>query len=162
MAPRHQLARAFKVVQDTSLTTVAFTSTTVPAQIDSALDITLSARLDDMVECGLSAYWVGSTSTNIAGLIDILSVTSGRYHWTGTTSLGTRGVPGWASGDTTSGSMVGTPITGSVIRAVTADDLASGIITLRPVGWISAAGTRSLHTAGMQFWAKNLGPVDPN
>lgn len=157
--PRSQRSRAFRSVTDTSLTTATFTTTT-PTQIDASLDLTIEAQVGDIIECGLAGFWDGAAQT-YSGAIDIYSVNSGIYHWTGTTSAASTGNPGWMSGRSSTGSLVGTPIAGSIMRAAVSGDLSSGQLTVRPLAYLTSAGSRTINSAGLHFWVKNLGPSDP-
>jgi hypothetical protein len=160
--PRYQLSRAYKRVFDSSPATSTFTSTT-PAQIDAALDLAIAAQVGDGIEVAVGCIWAAAAVT-YHGCIDVLSQTPTTYFSSGTATPLTYGIPQWASSSSTTGSAAAGAAGGPFIYTVVSNDLsAAGLISLRPMAFLSAAGSRSLTAAaGFFFSAKNIGPVDPN
>lgn len=161
--PRFRLARAFRYKTLASATTTTFTTTT-PVQIDATLDLVLEAQVGDVIECGISAYWPPSTVAYY-GTLDVQAVQSGIYWSSETTTADAGGVPAWQSSSTPTGSSVSSSARGSVMRQIVASDIdANGRVTMRPMGFLSAAGSRALTVSTatrFHFWVKNLGPPDP-
>jgi hypothetical protein len=162
--PRYLRSRDHKFVRRTSVTTATFTTTTA-AQIDTTLDITLAARSGDTIECGVSAFWAGSANSEY-GALDVATIVSSsivNYFSNGTGTHAQYGVVAWMSNHTVVTNEP--PAGGSFMYDVQSGDLSGGLVTLRLVGYLSAAGSRALTVSAalpLQFWAKNLGPQDPN
>lgn len=160
MGSRYALARAFKKAQRTA-GHVTFSSTT-PTALDTALDLTLAASVGDEIEVGVNGAWGGSGTTNY-GALDVASLVAGSaVNWWGTGIGGANyGIVGWLSLNANQDRIFG----GSKLRTIVAGDIASGYVTLRLFGWVTTAGSKQVFAdtaLPFQFWAKNLGPVDPN
>lgn len=155
--PRYQLSQAFKMTQHAG-SNVAITSTSFVA-VNTALDIPLAAQVGDVIEASVSL-----TTQNQASILnlDAATVISGSVvnRFNPTSNFGN---PGWC--------VRGNdyfPATGSTWYTLVAGDIANGLVTVRLLARIEAAGSRTIlgqAVAGeppIRFFAQNLGPVDPN
>jgi hypothetical protein len=162
--PRYQLSRAHRQVRraagsNMATTNVGTTWTDLGAATNgpgaTALDIDLEAQDGDVIEYGFSGL---ASSEAVAAKLDVQLVDSGNYISSLTTVPTTNGVTGWYCPASAL-----TPITGSLMYTVTALDIASGKVKLRPM--YLTTGVRTLFTNGtdgaLVLTAKNLGPADP-
>lgn len=160
--PRHALSRNFKKVRYTGgdITLNVASVTDVHA---SALDMTLNARVGDVIEYGLSARL--SAVAQFVGF-DVYSIVSAaRVNPFGpgiSAALATTGgVAGWFAVN----DALARAVSGSVLYAVQSGDLSSGAITMRlAYGKVNTTARTLFANASvpLDIWAKNLGPVDPN
>lgn len=162
--PRFQRARDFKRTQRTAGSVVI--GTTI-LNVDTATDITLTAQVGDYIECslgGLVSLVTGSdASFSVATIVggSVVNYISGQVLAVGA------GVPNWycPNRDTAQG-VAGWNLSGAASPyAIVAGDLSGGTVTLRVRAIGGGGGAISLWaTTGVpfNFWAKNLGPMDPN
>lgn len=155
----YQASRAFKFARITS-GDFTFTSTTF-VDLSSAVDLTLAAQVSDVIEVGMAFTTMNSGGSNLNAFDVQTRVSSAGVNYI---SGGlTDGVAGWRAQNPTAANLMA--ITGSYFYTVTAGDLSGGTITLRPRGRVNA-GTATVSADGTQrafFWfARNLGPMDPN
>lgn len=158
--PRFQRARAFKFATRTA-GNVSVASVSMAA-VDTALDIALEAQAGDVIEYGVNALW---SNQAFDGLLDVRTMVAGSP----VNSLGSGGsdLTGYVSGWYALGSNFAS-VSGSMFYAVTAGDIASGLVNLRLFARLGSAGTRTLFAGAfptnnpLQVFARNLGPVDPN
>ena len=147
--PRFQRARDFKFVTKSD-GDFSVTSTT-PASITGLGDIVLTAQVGDVIEVSANGFW---STQNVQGTLRVVSIVGGSpvSVWPGTA--------GWI------GLPLGTYVSfgGSTMREVSGGDISSGTVTLRLQAWVSS-GSRTLRAVSgeeLHFWARNLGPKDPN
>lgn len=161
--PRYQAARAFKFFTRTAgnLTLNSTAWADMPT-IGSTWDAVLAAQVGDTIECGVSAVWGGE---NVFASLDVCSVVSAAYvsAWGGSAISGSAGsgVGAWqhAQGGINDGSG------GAIMRALIAGDISAGTVTLRLRYRTSTAANKTLFANAdnsFHFYAKNLGPADPN
>lgn len=157
--PRFQRARDFKYTEQTTgnivLNSVSW------ANVNTALDITLTAQAGDCIEYGVS---FGYTSENVQVFLDVATVVSGSVANTfskqGPESASSEGITSWR-GLGGINSFHG----GSVMYVLQAGDISAGTVLLRLRYRTSPASNKSMYGADdyrLQLWAKNLGPKDPN
>lgn len=123
-------------------------------------DISLPAAVGDVIEWSFNGLW-GSEAVFTG--IDIYTLVAGaRVNPFGpgvSVSLASgQGVAGWRSPN----SGVTPPLIGSAIYALQNGDIVDGVVTLRPYYAQVSATNKTLASdpnAGLQMWAKNLGPV---
>jgi hypothetical protein len=160
--PRFQRARDFKFFTRTAgdLTINSTTWANLPT-IGTTWDITLTAQVGDTVEVGFSALL---SPEAVVAVFDAVTVVSGSL----VNSVASQTTPndsyeGVAAWFATSSVAVGAG--GVVMYTLLAGDVSAGTVTLRPRYRTSTATNRTLNAATnqpLQFWAKNLGPMDPN
>lgn len=153
--PRTQRSRAFKHVRRTSGNLIL--NNTAWTNLDTALDLVLSAQIGDVIEAAFSARW----ENEAFGVgIDVHSWVSGAA------------VTAWSSGVAPTGTGLGVRawyglggvaygVGGSVMNTLVAGDISAGTVTLRLRFRNAAAGNRTLYASAdepLQFSAKNLGP----
>ena len=157
--PRFQLARSFKFLQYTA-GDIAMNSTSWANLIGTTNDLVLAAQVDDVVEVGLSSQSQNEGST---GRIDVASIVSAApvNYWGGGAEPSTGyGVSSWTLVSAQFGNQGG-----SVMKKIVAGDLSAGTVTLRLRYRTDISSLKTLYAAAtrpLQFWAKNLGPVDPS
>jgi hypothetical protein len=156
--PRFRRARAHKFVTKTG-GNYSTTSTTY-VSVDTAADLTLDAQAGDVIECGLSAIATDASAT-VALSVDAATIVSNAIvnYVSGAGSTG-GGVMAWSIrlGDFHTAA-------GSAMYQLVSGDIASNLVTVRLIYKASSATGRGLQanaTNPLHFWAKNLGPVDPN
>lgn len=161
--PRFMRARSFKYATRSSGDVVITTSTW--ANIDTGLDLTLNVQVGDVIEVGLSGRWLYNSSNAFAALDAATLVAGAPVNYvagSAETNVG-EGAMAWFGEN--AGGTISSPVGGSVMYAVQAGDIASGKVTLRLRGRLLTGTTRTLlanTTEKLHWWAKNLGPVDPN
>lgn len=163
--PRFQRARDFK---RTVRTAGNVTFGTTIFNVDTAMDITLTAQVGDAIECSVSGSW-NTLATGSDANLSVATVVSGSVvnYITGLTLVVGSGVPGWyAPNRNTTAGVSSIPLTGSAPPyVVVAGDLSGGAVTLRLRGIGGGTGSHVLNAVTATpfwFWAKNLGPMDPN
>jgi hypothetical protein len=124
--------------------------------LDTGLDLTLTAASGDTVEVGISSYWQG---TNTTAYLDVATVVSGSpvtYFSNGTGTPASEGVACWRS----PGNTVGT-VAGSVMLTLGSGDVSGGEVVLRirirDTDSVNSKRLRADSDQPLQFWAKNLG-----
>ncbi len=128
--------------------------------VDTALDIVLTAKTGDWVECGLSGLW---GSENFTYTLDVVSVVSGSpvNSWAedGAPNNSHQGIEAWTSYPGSGTLLV--PFGGSIIKKLVSGDISSGTVTLRLRynNGGSASNKTLFGTAGDKFifWARNHG-----
>lgn len=161
--PRHQRARDFKVFTRTAgdITLSANLVWTDLPTIGTTWDITLQANTGDVLLAGISGV---VDTASVVTFFDVQTIVSG----TATNSFGSqttvinanRGVMAWYCAIN-----VLNNLGGSAMYTVVAGDIVSGGVTCRLRNENASATTRNLHATvdyPLQFWIRNLGPVDPN
>jgi hypothetical protein len=125
--------------------------------VDTALDLTLTAATNDIIEVGISGR--GDFTSNSRFIFqDIVTLVSGSAvnYLSGAGSTG-EGVQGWAVENVNSWRSFG----GSILYKIVSGDLASGNVTLRYVARLNTTGsTRKISASTsnpLHFFAKNLG-----
>lgn len=160
--PRYRVARTFKFFTRTAgnLTLNSTAWADLPT-IASTWDLTLAAQVGDVIEAGISAVW---GAEGVYGSIDVCTVVGGAYisAFGGSATSGSSGsgVGAW-NGVTTVNDGAG----GGVLRTLTAADISAGTVTLRLRYRTNTATNKTLFASAdnsFQFYAKNLGPADPN
>lgn len=161
--PRFQRSRDFKqfirTAGDLTLNSNA-TWANLPT-IGTTWDIVLAAQSGDTVECGFSGVIDSAAVTQFFDVATIVSAAA-------VNSIGSQvavsnsnqGVMAWYCAIS-----VLVAFGGSVMYPLVVGDISSSTVTLRLRYKGDAATNRNLHaTAGypLHFWAKNLGPADPN
>lgn len=157
--PRHQRSRDFKFfTRGAGNLTLNSTAWVVLPTIGTTFDITLVAQTGDVVECGVNGVW---GAENVQGNLDAVSIVSAAVvsYWggDGTSASGTGAWSGYNS--------INAPIGGSVMRTLISGDVTAGSVTVRLLYRTSTAANKTLFANtgnSFQFWAKNLGPQDPN
>lgn len=154
--PRYRAARAHKFFTRTAgnLTLNSTALADLPT-IGTTWDITLAAQVGDVVRVELSGLW---GSEVVEAYLDVYSIVSAAA------------VSSWSGAATSGGGWYGAagsnpPVAGTYRRAVTAGDLSSGSITLRPRYRTVTAANKTLFAVGdhpLHFAVDNLGPADPN
>ena len=153
--PRYQAARAFKFFTRSagSLTLNSTTYADLPT-IGTTWDTVLAAQAGDVIETSLTGLW---GSEVVEGYLDLASIVSAAVvsYWGGAT---TGGAYYGAAGSNM-------PIAGSYRRVLTAADISSGTVTLRPRYKTVTAANKTLFANAdhpLQFYVGNHGPADPN
>lgn len=161
--PRFRLARAFKKVRYTG-GDITLNVASVTDLHASAFDLTLDARVGDVIEYAISAR-ISAVAQAVA--FDVYTiVAAARVNPFGaglSASLAAGlGVPGWYVTNT---SLI-LPITGPVTYTIQSGDLdADGRVTMRPAYSKTSVTARTLFAnanSPADVVAKNLGPVEPN
>ncbi len=165
--PRHQRSRDFKfftrTVGNLSLVPAGNIWADLPT-IGATWDAALTAAIGDVIEVGLSA-----TSDHIAGtntFFDVFSMISGAVvnsFASGVAAINTStGISSWWH----SNAIAGQKSAGSVMYTLQAGDISGGIVIARlryrNDGTTAARNLYGTAAMPLQFWAKNLGPADPN
>lgn len=152
--PRFRTARAHK-----HLTRSAgdITATTTWTDV-TGMEIVLAAQVGDTIEVGCNGIWASDGAGQ--GRLDVVSIVSSAPvgYWNG--SGAAAGVQAWLA---TTASVI-FPFGGSIMKDIVSGDLSAGLVTLRLRSSVSSS-TRSLFASGsnvLHFYAKNLGPADPN
>lgn len=158
--PRFQRSRDFKFFNRTAgnLTLNSTTWANLPT-IGTTWDITLAAETGDTVQVGLSALW-GSEA--VFGFLDVSTIVSAVAvnALSGAGGVGGEGMAGWRGAASTA-----FPIGASPMYTLLVGDISSGTVTLRLRYRTFTAAAKTLYAATddpLHFWAKNLGPMDPN
>lgn len=158
--PRFQRSRDFKhFTRNSGDLTLNSTAWADLPTIGTTWDAVLAAQVGDIIECGVSGFW---NSQNVVGHLDVATIVSAapvNYFATAGGASG-YGVPSWA-GVANNQSNAG----GSFMRALVAGDISAGMVTLRLRYRTSSAVNKTLYAQTdlpLHFWAKNLGPPDPN
>lgn len=126
------------------------TSSTSFVDIDTALDIVLTAAAGDWLEIGVNGLW---SNQGVFGRMEAFTWVSAAP--VNGVSGASNGVPGWlgvANGFT----VVGAPI----LYTVQAGDVSSGTVTLRFRYKVDSASSKTLHAesaAPFRTWGRNLG-----
>lgn len=162
--PRFQLSRGHKIVRRSS-GNITINGTTW-ANLDTGLDITLAAQIGDDIQVGINGRWEnGGTGTN--ALLDVATLVSGSVvnYFGGAVETNTgEGIPGWSSGEQ-GGVNYNTDIGAPRHRTLVSGDISSNTVTLRLRCKTAAAQNRVLRADSglpLEFWARNIGPADPN
>lgn len=161
--PRHRLARAHKFVTRTSgdLTLNSTSWADLPG-VGTSLDIVLAAQVGDTIEVGVSMALGGNTVYSFMNVATIVAAAVVNYVIAVPSSSSGAGVKAWQqTGNVASDAGLG----GSVMYTLVAGDISAGTVTLRPRYRTGTAANKTLNgTAAdpFHFWAKNLGPQDPN
>ena len=156
--PRYHAARAFKFIQRTSADFTANSTSWV--NLDTGLDLTLAAQVGDVIECGVSFQAENEASTFRLDVGTLVAAAIVNYFGGAVDPGSNYGVSGWTAAGGTAQS-----VCGSVMKALVSGDLSSGTVTLRLRYRTDSAANKTVHAVTarpFQFWAKNLGPVDPN
>jgi hypothetical protein len=129
--------------------------------IGTTWDITLAAQVGDVIEAGLSGVIDSAVTISYFDVVTIVAGVATNSFGSGTTPANAnKGVMGWYCATT-----VLNNLTGSVLYTLASGDLSAGLVTVRLRSQNSNATTRNLHGTvdfPLAFWAKNLGPMDPN
>lgn len=162
--PRFQRARDFKKAVRTAGNV---TFGTAAFNVDTAMDLTLTAQVGDCIECSVSGLWNITTGSDAS--LTVVTIVAGSIvnYITGIVLAVGSGVPGWYGPNrNTAAGVSGSALTGSAAPyVVVAGDISSGAVTLRLRGLGGGTGSHVLNataTTPFWFWAKNLGPADPN
>ena len=156
--PRFQRARQFKFVRYQGIDVGVAQTTWVGLGTG---DLELAAQVGDVLEVGAS-YRVSNAAVEM--YFDLHTyVSSARVNSVGSGAAAADtqlGIPGLIA---TSGVTGG--IGGGALYTVVAGDISNGLVLLRPV--FRGASTTSRQILGaspnfIHYWAKNLGPADPN
>ena len=158
--PRYRAARAHKVfTRSTGDLTLNSTTWADLPTIGTTWDAVLAAQTGDVIECGVSAFWNAEAVVGHLDVATIVSAAAVNYFATAGGASG-YGVPNWA-GIANAQSNAGGPYLYTLVAA----DISSGTVTLRLRYRTSAASNKTLYAQSilpLQFYAKNLGPADPN
>ena len=157
--PRFRRARAHKVGRRTT-GNVSITSSTW-TNLDNGLDIALEAQVGDLIEVGINGLWGAEAVTGYLDVVTVVATVPVNQVSSGAAETGTsEGAVGWTG---VSGSV--SPVSGSLMYSIVNGDLASLVVTLRIRVRGSSASAKTVYAntnEPFQFWAKNLGPADPN
>lgn len=158
--PRFQRARAHRFERYTA-GTITLNSTSW-ANMPGFGTLTLEGQVGDVIEVGLNCNVANEA---VAALLDVVSSVSGAP----TNSVGTGGaaltsttgdgIRGWVSAASVT-TTVGPP----AFYTLQSGDISSGQVTLRLRYRTSSAANKAIYSAsdaGIFFYAKNLGPADP-
>lgn len=158
--PRFQRARDFKFITRTSGNMTL--NSTSWANVDNGLDIVLVAQAGDVIEVG-GGWLIENQNPDL--FTDVATIVSGipvNYFGTqGAESATSQGIHGWYG----LGGGVYMSVGGGDMKELVSGDISSGTVTLRlRYRTLSAANRVVRATADNPFrwWAKNLGPKDPN
>lgn len=129
-------------------------SSSTYVDVDTGLDIVLTAKTGDFVEVGVSGMW---NSENSFGTLDVASVVGAGdiNSWADDGAASGNGVLAWLGNP-----LVLTPIGGSVMRKLVSGDISSGTVRLRLRGASSSGTAKTLNgntTNHFVFWARNHG-----
>jgi hypothetical protein len=131
-------------------------SLTTWVDVDTDLDITLAAAVDDVIEVGVNGFW---NTEGVNAQLDAVTVVSGSPVTSFSSGTGTPagdGCGGWFAV-----SSVAVPVGGPVMLKLVSGDISGGQVTLRLRAKTTALFTRTLFASAtnpLQFSAKNLGP----
>jgi hypothetical protein len=156
--PRYQAARAFKFSQRTAGSLTA--NSTSWANLDTGLDLTLAVQVGDVIECGVSFQTENEASTLRLDVGTLVSAAIVNYFGGAVDPGSNYGVSGW-----TAPGGIAASVSGSVMKTIVAGDISAGAVTLRLRYRTDSAANKTVHGVAarpFQFWAKNLGPSDPN
>ena len=118
--------------------------------IDTNLDLVITAAAGDWLEIGVNGLW---SNQGVFGRMDAFTWVSAAT--VNGVSGSSNGVPGWL-GQASSYGPVGAP----VLYTVVAGDVSSGTVTLRFRYKVDSASSKTLHAesaAPFKVWARNLG-----
>lgn len=159
--PRFQRARAHRFFTRTAgnLTLNSGSWANLPT-IGTTFDIVLEAQVGDVIEAGIKAHTGGEGAT---AAFDVVTIVSAAYYSSFSTQSTTR--PSAGAGAWFVESAYAVDVSGSFMYVLTSGDISGGQVTLR-VQYSQAAGSnKTLYAntanAPFQFYAKNLGPADP-
>ncbi len=161
--PRHQLSRSFKVFRRTAgdLTLTANAVWADLPTIGTTWDISLAAQVGDVVEAGLSGVVDSAVVITYFDVVTIVAATATNSFGSGTAvANANKGVMAWYCATTVLNNLAG-----SILYPLVAGDISAGAVTVRLRTQNATATTRNLHATvdfPLAFWAKNLGPMDPN
>jgi hypothetical protein len=128
------------------------------ANVDTGLDIALTASVGDFIECGLSAFLAGESVNTGFDVATIVSASPVNY--LGASGGGSDyGAQAWLAPDSGHPTAVGGSIIGP---ALVSGDISGGTVTLRLRYRTGAASNRTLSATSTQplhWWAKNIGPA---
>lgn len=166
--PRYRLARAHKRVRRTSgnLNLLSTGAGDTWMNFDTGLDIVLAAEVGDDIECGINGSSFAAANIAYLNVVTLVGgAPAGSFAATAAApgAIGAPyGVPGWVIP-----SGVDAFLSGSVMKTMVAGDLSAGTVTLRlRYATNNIVTTRVINADGanwfFEFWAKNLGPADPN
>lgn len=153
--PRFQRSRTHKFTTRTA-GDLSITSTTFTA-VDVALDITLEATYNDVLEIGLQAQWGAEA---VVGRLRAVTVIGATLPTTAMLGDGTLGNPAWIGNASST-----TGIGGSFMYAVKTADISNDLVQVRLEALVDTAVAKTLSASvatPLHFWARNIGPVDPN
>lgn len=158
--PRHQRARDFKVFTRTSgnLTINSTTWADLPT-IGTTWDAVLTAQTGDVIEVCVTGITGAEAVSSYFDVATIVSAAPVNYFATAGGASG-QGIPG-AVGQALSNIY----FLGIYMRTLVAGDISAGTVTLRLRYRTNTATDRTIFATAdvpLQFWAKNLGPQDPN
>lgn len=129
-------------------------SSTIWANLDTASDLVVAAKIGDWIEVQMSAQ-AGSEATGL--YLDAVSIVSGVNQNTWSDSTGNGGILAWA----TQGLGTFETIGGGAMKQIVSSDLDFvGNVTVRLIARVSVATNRSLYASSaspFMFWIKNLG-----
>lgn len=158
--PRFQRSRDHKMFTRTagSLTLNSTTWANLPT-IGTTWDSVLVAETGDVVQVGLSALW-GTEA--VLGCLDVWTIVAAAAvnAISGAGGASGEGVQGWRGASGTA-----FPIGASPMYTLLSGDISSGTVTLRIRYRTGTAADKTLFGATnnpLHFWARNLGPADPN
>jgi hypothetical protein len=154
--PRFQRARQFKRVLHDIGGTITINSATLAA-IGATPDIALAAQVGDVIEVGAGIQAGDSVANSIE--FSGATIVSGNpvTYWHGGTNTGSIGHWTIRGGDYHAGGGV------ILLPPLVAGDIAAGTVTLRLLGRAPTARVIFANsTVPLLWWAKNLGPSDPN
>lgn len=157
--PRFQRARSFKRTTRTAGDIIL--NSTTWADVDTGLDLVLTAQIGDVIEYGIHGRMSDATPEVYMDVATVVSAAVASYFSSGTITPATLGTPGWLCSASTT-----VLLTGSVLSfPLAAGDISGGLVTLRLRYYESSAVARAIFASAAQplhIFAKNLGPVDPN
>ena len=127
------------------------------ANVDTGLDLVLTAASGDYIECGFSAF-MANQAVNLG--IDVASIVSASpvNYISGGGGASDYGVQAWLAGDTGHATAVG----GSILYLLVSGDISGGTVTLRLRYRTGTASNRTINATTAQplhWWAKNIGPA---
>lgn len=157
--PRFQRSRDFKFARRTAGD--VSTSSTSWVNFDTGVDLTLHAQVGDVIEAAISTSISNGADHAFTDVGTLVSAAIVNVFSTGAAESGSgQGVKAW-QGFTG----VDTGVSGAVMYTIQSGDLASGFVTLRlriRVNSGTSKTWRASSTEVFQWYAKNLGPADPN
>lgn len=127
---------------------------TSPTGVSGVADISVPAVEDDVVEIGLMTAWLQDVDFGHLNVSAVVSATPGTPLY----GDGSATVSGWRGQNQDGAPQV--PVSGSFYYTVQAGDLDGGAITLRLMGWLAGAGSRTIKSDAaqpLQFFVKNHG-----
>lgn len=156
--PRFQLARNFKTARRTSGNITYALATW--GNFDTALDLVLTGQVGDSIEVGANGF-VSNEAVN--GNLDVATIVSASvvntFSAQGVEAIND-GIMSWLGI-----ASVLSKISGGALYTLQSGDLSGGAVSLRLRVKCATAVTKTWSattTQPFQWWAKNLGPVDPN